>query len=197
MTPLGVLLSGRGTNFLALAEAIQRSEVPGRIALVASDRSDAPGLDLARARGLETAVLPYREGRDRGEEVLEDLLSRHGIRHLVLAGFMRILSAPFVGRHRGEIINLHPALLPSFPGAQGIRDAWEHGVAVTGVTVHLVDEEVDHGPILAQEAVPVLPQDTLEALEDRIHETEHRIYPRTIARWLREGNFSRKGRDLR
>ena len=197
MTPLGVLLSGRGTNFLALAEAIERGEVPGRIVLVASDRADAPGLERARERSLATAVLPYEEGRDWGEAALEALLSQHGIRHLVLAGFMRVLSPSFVRRHEGEILNLHPALLPSFPGAHGIRDAWEGGVTVTGVTVHLVDEKVDHGPILAQEAVPVLPGDTLESLEDRIHETEHRIYPRTIARWLLEGDFSRKGRDSR
>ncbi|MBL3593679.1 MAG: phosphoribosylglycinamide formyltransferase [Synergistaceae bacterium] len=186
MTTMAILISGRGSNMMALAERCTSGDLDGRIAFVASDRSDAPGLDGARRMGLPTALLPYGErGRMAAEEALSDLITREGVDWIVLAGFMRLLSPSFVDSHRGRIVNIHPSLLPSFPGVDAIGQAWEYGVAVTGVTIHLVDEKMDHGPILAQEALPVLPTEGRQSLEERMHQLEHRLYGDTLKRLFR------------
>jgi len=194
---IGVLISGRGSNLMAIKEAIDRGDLNARIGFVGSDVPDCPGMVWASGQGLDTVFLDYSKGREAAECQIDRAMELHRVRHLVLAGFMRILSAPFVGRHRGQVINLHPSLLPSFPGQSGIRDAFLYGVRITGVTVHLVDEQVDHGPILAQEAVEILEGDTLESLEERVHRVEHRLYPATIDRWLKEGDFSLASLRLR
>lgn len=180
MTPFAVLISGRGTNMKAIAESVRSGRLPGRIVLVASDNPDAPGLKTAKRMGLETAVLPYASGRREAESALKELCISRGSEWIVLAGFMRILSPDFVRSFPRRIVNIHPALLPSFPGRDGIGDAWRRGVKVTGVTVHLVDEGVDSGPILAQRPLAIHPGETLERLEKRIHRLEHRIYPETL-----------------
>ncbi|EHM10163.1 phosphoribosylglycinamide formyltransferase, formyltetrahydrofolate-dependent [Thermanaerovibrio velox DSM 12556] len=189
-TPIGILISGRGSNLMAIKSAADAGLLRAHIAFVGSDNPAAPGLTWAREQGLQTIELDYSSGRLRGEEQLEQAMVYYDTHHLVLAGFMRILSERFVERHKGMIINIHPSLLPSFPGKKGIEEAFRYGVKVTGVTVHIVDEQVDHGPILAQEAVTVEEGDTLQDLEDKIHGVEHKIYPVTIDRWLEEGDFS-------
>jgi phosphoribosylglycinamide formyltransferase-1 len=182
MTSFAVLISGRGSNMAALGEAVRDGRLRARLAFVASDTPDAPGLQKAGAAGFETAVLPYSErGRCGAEERLNGLCSSRKAEWIVLAGFMRILSPEFVRLFQGRIVNIHPSLLPSFPGRDGIGDAWRYGVKITGVTVHLVDEGVDSGLILAQQATEIRPEDTLETLEQRIHEIEHAIYWKTLS----------------
>jgi phosphoribosylglycinamide formyltransferase-1 len=189
---VAVLASGSGTNLQAL---LDHPAVGPCIVLVVSDRQEARALERARAKGVEALFVdpkafPDRPSFDRA--VLIALRERH-VGFVVLAGFMRIVGPELVGAYAGRMLNLHPALLPSFPGAHGIRDALDWGVKITGVTVHLVDEETDHGPIVAQEAVPVLPEDDEDALATRIHEVEHRIYPQTV-RALVEGRLEIEGR---
>ncbi|MBP6333792.1 MAG: phosphoribosylglycinamide formyltransferase, partial [Aminivibrio sp.] len=153
-----------------------------RLKFVASDNPEAAGLKTAQKMGFPTEILNYgTEGRRGAERQLDSLCSRKKVEWIVLAGFMRILSPEFVTAHRGRIVNIHPSLLPSFPGRDGIGDAWRYGVKITGVTVHLVDEGVDSGPILSQTAVPVRARDTLESLEKRIHRSEHGLYWKTLA----------------
>jgi phosphoribosylglycinamide formyltransferase-1 len=185
---LGILLSGRGSNFLALQEAITRGELPAEIALVASDRSEAPGLARARELGMPVAALPAREAPDRAahETRLRDALAAAGAEWVCLAGYMRVLSPDFLGAWRHRVLNIHPSLLPAFPGRDAQRQALEHGVKVSGCTVHLVDEGVDSGPIVLQRAVPVLEGDTVETLAARILEQEHRAYPEALRRLLLE-----------
>ncbi len=165
-----------------LGEAVRDGRLQASLAFVASDAQDAPGLKKAEDAGFETAFLPYaQEGRKGAEERLKKLCSSRKVEWIVLAGFMRILSPDFVRAYSGRIINIHPSLLPSFPGRDGIGDAWRYGVKVTGVTVHIVDEGVDSGPILAQRAIEIRPDDTLETLEHRIHDTEHALYWNTLS----------------
>lgn len=189
---VAVLASGSGTNLQALLD----DPVTGPwIALVLSDREEARALERARARGVEAVFLdpkayPDRAAYDRG--VLETLEER-GIEFVALAGFMRILGPEPVRAYAGRMLNIHPALLPAFPGGHAIADALAWGAKVTGVTVHLVDEEVDHGPIVAQEAVPIRPDDSRDSLEARIHEMEHRLYPAAL-RALVEGRLKVEGR---
>jgi phosphoribosylglycinamide formyltransferase-1 len=197
MRLLAVLASGQGTNFEALALAAARDGLGGRIAMLASDRADAPALERARRHGIEALHLSPGRFRTRLEDErpwIEALRAR-GVDTIVLAGFMRRLHAPFLGAFPGRILNIHPSLLPSFPGLDAIRQAWEHGVRVTGCTVHLVEDGLDSGPILAQTAVEVRDDDTLESLERRIHEAEHRLYPDTVRRFL-GGAWRRIGRRV-
>lgn len=177
---MAVLISGRGTNLAALLEHKQKGDLFAEIAFVGSDNPEAKGLEIASSAGVETLLLPYERGKVFAENCLIEALEEHEVEWLVLAGFMRILSSRFVERFYGRIVNIHPALLPAFPGAHGIEEAWDYGVKVTGVTVHLVDAGVDSGPILAQEPVRVRDDDTLETLEERIHRTEHELYWRTL-----------------
>ena len=182
MTSFAVLISGRGTNMAAIARAVARGSLNARLKFVASDNPEAAGLKTAQKMGFSTEILNYgTEGRRGAERQLDSLCSQKKVEWIVLAGFMRILSPEFVTAHRGRIVNIHPSLLPSFPGRDGIGDAWRYGVKITGVTVHLVDEGIDSGPILAQKAVPVRPADTPESLETRIHRAEHGLYWKTLA----------------
>ncbi len=194
---LAVLLSGRGSNFEALADACERGEVPARVVLVLSDRADAGGLEKARARGL-TAVLEERragEGRLSHEERIAARIGEARADVLCLAGFMRLLSPAFVARFERRIVNVHPSLLPAFPGLDAQKQALEHGARVAGATVHLVDAGTDTGPIAGQEAVAVLPGDDAPRLAARILEAEHRLYPATLAKLL-AGGWSVEGRRL-
>ena len=179
---LAVFCSGEGTNLQAILRAARSGALKARVGLVVSDRPEAGALARAHAAGVEAAAVDRRGFRSRAafERTLERLLKRSGARLILLAGFMRILSPAFVRRHRGRILNVHPALLPAFPGAHAVRDALRGRVKVTGVTVHFVDEQVDHGPIILQEAVPVRAADTERTLLERIHRVEHRLYPRAV-----------------
>lgn len=184
---LAILLSGRGSNFLALHEAIQRGELPARIAVVVSNRPDAPGLARASELGIDTAAVPSAGvERDEHERLLLEVLDSHRPDWLCLAGYMRLLSPAFVGRYPRRIVNIHPSLLPAFPGLNAQRQALEHGVRVSGCTVHLVDAELDNGPIVAQRSVPVEDGDTADSLAARILVEEHRAYPRALRRLLEE-----------
>jgi phosphoribosylglycinamide formyltransferase-1 len=193
---IGVLISGRGSNLQALIDAGTRGELGGKVAIVLSNVADAPGLERARRAAVPTVVLEHK-GRKREEYDAEvvSILQEHGVELVCLAGFMRLLSPTFVRAFPGRILNIHPALLPAFPGLQAQRQAFEYGVKVSGATVHLVDEGLDSGPIVAQEAVPVRSGDTAESLAVRILEVEHRLYPRAV-RLLLEGRSRLEGRRL-
>jgi len=184
---LGVLLSGRGSNLQALIDAARRGELGGEIAVVVSNVETARGLERARAAGIPAV---FRDHRGKAREVYDaeivEILQAHHVDLVCLAGFMRLLSPVFVRAFAGRILNIHPALLPAFPGKDAQRQAFEHGVKVSGATVHLVDEGLDSGPIVAQEAVSVLSSDTPESLAARILEAEHRLYPKAV-RSLLEG----------
>ena len=195
---IAVFCSGQGTNLQALLEAIRRGRLRARVALVISDRADAAALARARRAGVPARHLsPARyASRAAYERALIRLCEQAGIRLVCLAGFMRILSPVFVRRFRHRILNIHPALLPAFPGAHAIRDALAWGAKVTGVTVHLVDAQVDRGPIVLQEAVPIRPGETAAALLARVHRVEHRLYPRAI-RMMLEGRVRVIGRRVR
>ena len=195
MTRLGILLSGRGSNFLAIADAISRGKLENsEISVVISNRAEAPGIAAARARGLATQVIETR-GRKRVEQDLETIscLREHGVELVCLAGYMRLLSPEFVIAFPRAILNIHPSLLPAFPGLDAQFQALEYGVAITGCTVHFVDEELDHGPIVLQRAVPVLGDDDESTLSARILEQEHIAYPEAIARVL-SGHYDFAGR---
>jgi len=194
---LAILASGQGSNFEALALASQRQEIPARIALLLSDRPDAPVLERARRLGIEARCLPGGRYRTRLEDErpwIAELESR-GVGLVLLAGFMRRLHEGFLSAFRDRILNIHPSLLPAFPGLDAVGRALEHGVRVTGCTVHLVDDALDGGPILAQSAVEIRDGETRASLEARIHEVEHRLYPRTVRRYLSEP-WRREGRRI-
>ncbi len=195
---LAVFLSGRGSNFLALAEACAAGSIPAEIALVASDRADAPGLARAREMGLFGVALSAKElgGREGLERRLVEIVAERRIDLVCLAGFMRILSPEFVGRFPRRILNIHPSLLPSFPGLHAQEQAVRYGVRVSGVTVHFVDEGTDTGPVVDQRAVPVLPGDDADALAARILPVEHELYASAVARVLR-GGWRVEGRVVR
>jgi formyltetrahydrofolate-dependent phosphoribosylglycinamide formyltransferase len=179
---IAILISGTGSNMEAIISACRRGALAAEVALVISDNQDAAGIGKARSRGIETLVVPYEKDapREKNESPIVDALKREGVEWVVLAGYMKILSAGFVRAFPNRIANIHPALLPAFPGARAVKDALEAGADVTGVTIHIVDEYVDHGTIIAQEEVPILPGDTEETLAARIHAVEHRLYPRTL-----------------
>ncbi|MCE5200961.1 MAG: phosphoribosylglycinamide formyltransferase [Synergistaceae bacterium] len=184
---IAILISGTGTNMEALLKACITGELPAQVSFVGSDRIDAKGLKTAAALGAPTRVFFYdKDGRQAAEKSIANAIEETHTDWIVLAGFMRVLSPGFVRRFEGRIINIHPSLLPSFPGANGIKDAWDAGVTETGVTVHIVDEEVDHGPILAQVKVERKPDDTIETLEERIHAAEHKIYKAALKKFLEE-----------
>ena len=184
---VAVLLSGRGSNFVALAEAIGRGEIPAEIVLVVSNQPAAPGIAKARSLGLPTIVIPHRGLRraEHEERVLEALTGA-GAEWVCLAGYMRLLSPLLVGAFRQRILNIHPSLLPAFPGLDAQEQAWRHGVRVAGCTVHLVDEELDNGPIVVQRVVEVRAGDSPETLSARILAEEHRAYPEALQRLLTE-----------
>lgn len=197
MKNLGILLSGRGSNFVAIADNIDAGKIPGaRIAIVISNRADAPGIETARQRGLHALVIPSK-GKDRqthdGEVVAA--LKQHQVDLICLAGYMRLLSPWFVQQFPGRILNIHPSLLPSFPGLEAQQQAFAYGVKVSGCTVHLVDEELDHGAIIVQKTVPVLDTDDEHTLAARILEQEHVAYSEAI-KIVVGGNYEVAGRRL-
>ncbi|MDR3353609.1 MAG: phosphoribosylglycinamide formyltransferase [Synergistaceae bacterium] len=185
---IAILISGTGSNMDAIIRACASGRLDADIAIVISDNPGAPGIKKARSAGIETFVSRYgRETpREESESEIADVIMKRSVDWVVLAGFMKILSPGFVKTFRGRIVNIHPSLLPSFPGAHAIRDVLEAGADFTGVTIHIVDELVDHGPIIAQEEVPILPNDTEKSLAERIHEVEHRLYPRTLQQLLHD-----------
>lgn len=186
-TPIGVLLSGRGSNFLALHAAIERGEIPARIALVVGNIAGAPGLDRARELGLAAEAIPHAgQPRAAHEENVVAALRRAGVEWVCLAGYMRLLSPAFLAAFPRRIVNIHPSLLPAFPGVDAQAQALAHGVKVSGCTVHLVDEGLDSGPIVVQRTVPVLDGDTPQTLAARILEQEHIAYPEALRRLLAE-----------
>lgn len=197
-TPIAILLSGRGSNFAALAAAVASGEVPARVALVLSDVEGAPGLARARALGLPTALVAHRAAATRAahEASVLDALAAARVEWICLAGYMRLLSPGFVARFRERILNVHPSLLPAFPGLHPQRQALAAGVRVSGCTVHLVDEGLDSGPIVVQRAVPVGDDDDEESLAARILAEEHRAYPEALRRLLVEP-WRVEGRRLR
>jgi phosphoribosylglycinamide formyltransferase 1 len=180
---IGILISGRGSNMIALADAVREGRVPNaQVAVVISDQPNAAGLAKAKERGIETLEIE-RRGRPRAEhdrEVVAALQARE-IDLVCLAGYLRVLSSEFIEAFRGRILNIHPSLLPSFPGLDAQQQALEHGVKWTGCTVHFVDETLDGGPIIAQRVVPVSDHDTVESLSARILEQEHELYSEAVA----------------
>lgn len=195
--PLVVLASGNGTNLQAIMDAIQRGELPARIQGVISDRADAGALQRAQRAGLPTWVV--ERSRFASRQAFYQALAQHigetGAHLVVLAGFMRILPPWLVQAYRGRIVNIHPSLLPAFPGLEAPRQALEYGVRFTGCTVHFVDEGVDTGPIILQAVVPVYPDDDVQSLTARIQEQEHRIYPKALALYA-EGRIRLQGRRV-
>ena len=196
MKRLGILISGRGSNFEAIADSVAAGTVPAEIAVVISNRPDAPGLDSARRRGLNAVALPSR-GLDREvyDRMLAEELERHAVDFICLAGFMRLLSAGFIRRFPNRILNIHPSLLPAFPGLDAQHQALAHGVKVAGCTVHFVDEHLDAGPIILQATVPVRDDDTVDTLSARILAEEHCIYSEAL-RIVLDGRYSFDGRRV-
>lgn len=195
---VAVMVSGRGSNLKVILDSVARGECPVEVKLVISDKGDAAALDIAREAGVPHVIHinPKNfENREQFDAECADLLDKHGCQWIVLAGYMRILSSSFVRRFRGRIINIHPSLLPSFVGADAVGDALEYGVKVSGCTVHLVDEVLDGGPILAQSVVPVFDDDSRDSLHARIQIEEHKLYPATLTRMANEG-FDIVGRKV-
>ena len=197
MKNLGILLSGRGSNFEAIASNVAAGKIPdARIALVISNRADAGGLEIARKLGLKSLIIPSKgkERKDHDREVVA-ALQEHEVDLVCMAGYMRLLSPWFVRQFAGRILNIHPSLLPAFPGLEAQQQAFAYGVKVSGCTVHFVDEELDHGPIIVQRAIPVLDTDTEHTLAARILEQEHIAYTEAINIVL-ESNYEIVGRRL-
>jgi phosphoribosylglycinamide formyltransferase-1 len=192
---IGALISGRGSNLQALIEAIEGGRLHARIAVVISNNAAAAGLARAASAGIETVVLDHRTApsRDEYDRRLAAALLARGVRLVCLAGFMRLIGQPLLDAFPTAILNIHPSLLPAFPGVDAQRQALEHGVKVTGATVHLVTRELDGGPILVQASVPVLDDDTVETLSARILVEEHRLYPEAV-KMLLEGGWRLEGR---
>jgi len=192
-----VLISGNGTNLQAIIDAVKAKEITAEPALVISSREDAFGLKRAEEAGIETMIFSpknYTNPQSVDRDMVVNLKQR-GVDFVVLAGYMRLLTAFFVKEFPNRILNIHPALLPSFKGGHGIKDAFTYGVKVTGVSVHFVDEKMDRGPIIAQEAVAIAEDDTLETLEAKLHAVEHRLYPKVIQLFV-DGRLKVQGRKV-
>lgn len=194
---LGVLISGSGTNLQAIIDACSSGEIGCRVAVVISNKPDAFGLERARRAGIPAVHLDPADYRDRRayNGAIADTLISHGVELVVMAGYMRLLGREVLEVYPNAVINLHPALLPTFPGASAVRDAFDYGVKVTGVTVHFADEEFDRGPIICQEPVTVAEGDTLETLEAKIHEVEHRLLVHAVS-LISEGRVTVLGRKV-
>jgi phosphoribosylglycinamide formyltransferase 1 len=197
MKRLGILLSGRGSNFVAIADSIAEERIPNaQISIVISNRADAPGIEIARRRGLNALAIPSKgKEREQHDREVVAALNEHQTDLVCLAGYMRLLSPWFVQQFPRRILNIHPSLLPAFPGLEAQEQAFAYGVRVSGCTVHFVDEELDHGAIIVQKAVPVLDSDDEHSLAERILEQEHIAYSEAI-RIVLEGNFDVAGRRL-
>ena len=195
-TRLGVLLSGRGSNFLAIHEAIRRGELTAEIACVVSNRADARGLEIARELGIPAHLADHRgRSREEHEQAVRDILEQHRVGLVCLAGYMRRLTAHFVAAYPLRIVNVHPSLLPAFIGVDAQQQAVDHGVKITGCTVHFVTEELDGGPILVQRSIAVLPHDTGESLAARLLPEEHRAYVEAL-KIICEGGYRVEGRRV-
>jgi phosphoribosylglycinamide formyltransferase 1 len=197
MKNLGILLSGRGSNFVAIADNVAAGHIPNcRIAVVISNKADAPGIETARRRGLTAFVIPSKgKQREEHDREMVAVLQKHNVDLICLAGYMRLLSPWFVQQFPQRILNIHPSLLPAFPGLEAQQQAFAYGVRVSGCTVHFVDEELDHGAIIVQRAIPVLDGDDERTLAARILEQEHIAYSEAIKIVL-EANFEIVGRRL-
>jgi phosphoribosylglycinamide formyltransferase-1 len=194
---IGVLLSGRGSNFVALADSVAAGRIPDtEIAIVVSNREGAAGIDKAKDRGIPTRVIPSKGlEREPYDRQVVAVLREHGVDLICLAGYMRLLAPYFVASFPNRILNIHPSLLPSFPGLESQRQALEYGVKIAGCTVHFVDENLDAGPIVLQAAIPVHDEDTEATLSERILVEEHRIYSEAV-RIVLEGKFKIAGRRV-
>lgn len=189
MKNIAVFASGRGTNFSAISREVKKGKIKANLALLICDNPKAGVIARAKRAGIKVGLVKTEA------EILQRL-AEHKIDLIVLAGFMRMLSTDFVRKHKGRIINIHPSLLPSFKGTEGIKDAFNYGVKVTGVTVHFVDELMDHGPIILQAAVRIEEDDTLATLEEKIHKIEHKLYPEAIKLFV-EGRLRKEGRRVK
>ncbi|MBW6464568.1 MAG: phosphoribosylglycinamide formyltransferase [Firmicutes bacterium] len=188
MKRIVVLASGQGTNLEAILEAVERGEVAGRVVMVVSDRADAPALKRAGKRGIKALFMNPKDFKDRFDydrALIKEIITAQADL-VVLAGFMRLLSPLFIEAFPMQIMNIHPSILPAFPGTDGVEQAFNYGVKVTGCTVHFVDEGLDSGPVILQETVPVIQQDTIDTLHQRIHATEHRLFPTAIDLFCRD-----------
>src|SRR5262252_281385 len=194
---IGILISGRGSNMVALIDACKNQHVQAEVGLVISNVDSAPGLRKALDRGIETLFMSHK-GRNREEHDMHlvEAFQERGVTLVCLAGYMRLVSAELINAFKDRVLNIHPSLLPAFPGLDAQRQALEYGAKVSGCTVHLVDEELDHGPIILQRTVEVLEDDTVETLSARILEQEHIAYPEAVARVLSPG-FRVEGRRTR
>jgi phosphoribosylglycinamide formyltransferase-1 len=197
-TRVGILISGRGSNMVSLLEGMRDGSIRGEPAVVFSNAPDAPGLARAAELGVPTEVLSHKgfKPRQEHEKRVIEILRRHEVELVCLAGYMRLLSPLLVGAFRGRILNIHPALLPAFPGLHAQRQALDYGAKVSGCTVHIVDEECDHGPIVLQAVVPVLDDDDEDSLSDRILEQEHKLYREAVALYC-AGRLQVEGRRVR
>lgn len=195
---LGVLASGRGSNLQAVMDAISAGALRAKIGVVMSNKKEAPALDRAKAQGIPAYHFDPRDypSREAYDTVLLEHFRTHGVGLVVLAGYMRLLTPELVRPYLGRMINIHPSLLPAFPGLHAPRQAIEYGVKVSGCTIHFVDEKMDHGPVIAQAAVPIQPGETEETLAERILIEEHRLLPAVI-QWFAEGRLSIEGRIVR
>jgi phosphoribosylglycinamide formyltransferase 1 len=194
---LGILISGRGSNFEAIANNIAARKLDAEIAIVISNRAQAPGLEIARQRGIPLRIIPSAGiEREAYDQSVMDELRTHEVNLVCLAGFMRLLSATFIRAFPNRILNIHPSLLPAFPGLDAQRQALDHGVKITGCTVHFVDEYLDAGPIILQAAVPVFDADNVESLSARILAQEHSIYSKAI-QYIVEDRVRIEGRRVR
>lgn len=198
MINVGVLISGRGSNLQAIIDASEKGDVPAKVAVIVSDKPDAYGLERARKHNIPAAVFEPRKFADKNTYELEIVktLKHYGVDLVCLAGYMRIVGPVLLEHYRGKMMNIHPALLPSFPGLHVQKAALDHGVKVSGATVHFVDEGCDTGPIVVQAAVPVLEDDTEETLSARILEQEHKLYPQAI-KLFAEGKLKIEGRRVK
>jgi len=197
-TAIAVMVSGKGSNLRAILDAVSAKRCPVDVRLVISNREDAPALDIARQAGVPHVIClspKQYDNRTNFDRACAEEIKKVGCHWVVLAGYMRILSSDFVQCFSGKIVNIHPSLLPSFSGAHAVRDAISYGVKVSGCTVHVVDEELDHGPILAQMVVPVLDDDNEAVLHQRIHQAEHQLYPQVLTRMVQDG-FTLKSRTV-
>jgi phosphoribosylglycinamide formyltransferase-1 len=193
---IGVLASGQGSNFQAIVD--QTRDAPAQFAVVIYNNPKAPVRLRAEKLGIPSVFLDHRRfaTREALDQAILEVLGEYGVELVLMAGWMRLVTSVLVNAYRGRMVNIHPSLLPSFRGIRAVEQALEYGVQLTGCSVHFVDVEMDSGPIIAQEAVPILANDTLETLSQRIHEAEHRIYPQVV-RWLAEGRVQIEGRRVR
>jgi len=196
---IACFVSGNGTNLQAIINSVRKGRIKGaQIALVVSDNKNAYALKRAKKANIETFVLDpkgFKKRKDYDREVVSKLKKKN-IDLVILAGFMRLVSDYFIGHYKHRIMNIHPALLPSFKGTRGIKDAYEYGVKKTGVTVHFVDEKLDHGPIILQESVDIKENDTFESVEKKVHKAEHELYPEAIRLFV-EGKIKIEGRKIK